>query len=39
MDPEAVLDLVDNPLVAEIASEVRERLDRVSDALAGTPSD
>ena len=39
MDPRAVLDLVDNPLVAEIASEVRERLDRVSDALAGTPSD
>ena len=39
MDPKAVLDLVDNPRVAEIASEVRERLDRVSDALAGTPSD
>jgi uncharacterized protein (DUF302 family) len=39
MDPKAVLELVDNPRVAEIASEVRERLDRVRDALVGTPSD
>jgi len=39
MDPKAVLELVDNPRVAEIASEVRERLDRVRDVLVGTPSD
>jgi len=34
MDPEAVLQLVDNPRVPEIAGEVRERLSRVRDALA-----
>jgi hypothetical protein len=39
MDPKAVLELVDNPRVAEIASEVRQRLDRVRDALVGTPPD
>jgi len=39
MDPKAVLHLVDNPRVTEIASEVRERLDRVRDALVGTSSD
>ncbi len=33
MDPQAVLQLVDNPEVAEIASEVRGRLERVRDAL------
>jgi uncharacterized protein (DUF302 family) len=33
MDPEAVLQLVDRPEVAEIASEVRGRLERVRDAL------
>lgn len=39
MDPESVLQLVDNPRVAEIASEVRERLSRVHDTLIGTGSD
>ena len=34
MDPEAVLKLVDNPEVAELAREVRERLERVKNALA-----
>ncbi len=34
MDPQAVLQLVDNPEVAEIAGEVRERLLRVRDALS-----
>ncbi|MGB5735030.1 MAG: DUF302 domain-containing protein [Thiohalocapsa sp.] len=33
MDPEAVLELVDRPEVAEIASEVRQRMERVRDAL------
>ncbi len=33
MDPAAVLDLVDNPGVSEIATQVRERLMRVRDAL------
>ena len=33
MDPQAVLDLVDNPAVHALAAEVRERLDRVLDAL------
>jgi uncharacterized protein (DUF302 family) len=33
MDPAAVLDLVDNPAVSEIAAQVRERLMRVRDAL------
>ena len=33
MDPKAVLQLVDNPGVPELAAEVRERLDRVKDSL------
>ncbi|EXJ14260.1 DUF302 domain-containing protein [Imhoffiella purpurea] len=33
MDPKAVLDLVDNPEVSKVATEVRERLDRVIAAL------
>ena len=33
MDPQAVLDLVDNPAVHALAAEVRERLDRVLAAL------
>ncbi len=33
MDPAAVLDLVDNPAVHQLAREVRERLDRVLAAL------
>ena len=35
MDPESVLKLVHNPRVAALASEVRERLDRVKMAIAG----
>jgi uncharacterized protein (DUF302 family) len=34
MDPQAVLQLVDNPQVPEIAKEVQERLMRVRDALS-----
>jgi uncharacterized protein (DUF302 family) len=34
MDPQAVLQLVDNPRVPDIAAQVRERLMRVRDALA-----
>ena len=34
MDPQAVLQLVDNPQVPAVAAEVRERLVRVRDALA-----
>ncbi|WP_295878757.1 DUF302 domain-containing protein [uncultured Thiohalocapsa sp.] len=34
MDPAAVLDLVDNPQVPELAAQVRERLDRVASALS-----
>ncbi len=34
MDPKAVLQLVDNPKVASLAAEVRERLDRVAAVLA-----
>ena len=34
MDPEAVLELVDCPEIAELAAEVRQRLERVRDALA-----
>ncbi len=34
MDPEAVLQLVDRPEVALLASEVRGRLNRVRDAIA-----
>lgn len=33
MDPEAVLSLVDKPGVDELAGEVRDRLERVRDAL------
>ncbi|MDY6981373.1 MAG: DUF302 domain-containing protein [Pseudomonadota bacterium] len=33
MDPAAVLDLVDNPAVHQLAREVQERLDRVLAAL------
>lgn len=33
MDPGAVMSLVDRPGVEELASEVRERLERVRDAL------
>ena len=35
MDPAAVLGLVDKEGVAELAGEVRGRLERVRDALAG----
>jgi len=34
MDPQAVLQLVENPQVPEIAREVQERLMRVRDALS-----
>jgi uncharacterized protein (DUF302 family) len=34
MDPEAVLRLVDKPGVAELATQVRARLDRVRDAIS-----
>jgi uncharacterized protein (DUF302 family) len=34
MDPRAVLDLVDNPDVNDIAIEVRSRLERVFAALS-----
>lgn len=34
MDPAAVLELVDNPGVSEIAADVRARLERVRNALA-----
>lgn len=33
MDPQAVLELVDNPAVHEVAAEVRERLNRVFETL------
>jgi uncharacterized protein (DUF302 family) len=33
MDPRAVLEMVDNPAVHDVAREVRERLERVSNAL------
>ena len=35
MDPAAVLGLVDREGVAELAAEVRSRLERVRDAVAG----
>jgi uncharacterized protein (DUF302 family) len=35
MDPVAVLSLVDREGVAELAAEVRSRLERVRDAIAG----
>lgn len=34
MDPAAVLELVDNPAVHDLASEVKSRLERVRDQLA-----
>ena len=34
MDPKAVLKLVDRAEIAELAAEVRQRLERVRDALA-----
>ncbi|MGA7981123.1 MAG: DUF302 domain-containing protein, partial [Chromatiaceae bacterium] len=36
MDPEAVLQLVDQPGVSALASQVRERLNRVRDAVASS---
>ncbi len=33
MDPNAVLELVDKPVVHEVANEVRQRLERVLNAL------
>lgn len=33
MDPEAVLKLVDNPKVGELAQQVRAKLQKVSDSL------
>jgi uncharacterized protein (DUF302 family) len=33
MDPQVVLELVDNPAVHALAGDVRERLDRVAAAL------
>ena len=34
MDPAAVLSLVDNPDVSQLAAEVRNRLEKVRDAIA-----
>ena len=34
MDPTAVLSLVDNPVVPQLAVEVRNRLEKVRDAIA-----
>lgn len=36
MDPIAVLKLTDNPAITEIAKDVRGRLERVRDKLAGS---
>jgi len=36
MDPIAVLKLTDNPAITEMAKEVRGRLERVRDKLAGS---
>lgn len=33
MDPQAVLELVENPQVASVAGEVKQRLQRVMDAV------
>jgi len=33
MDPEEVLQLVDNPAVGELAKDVKQRLERVRDAI------
>lgn len=35
MDPQAVLQLVENPDIPGVAAEVREHLQRVRDAIAG----
>lgn len=35
MDPQAVLDLVEQPGIHELAGEVKSRLERVRDSLAG----
>jgi uncharacterized protein (DUF302 family) len=35
MDPEAVLQLVERPDISELASQVRQRLNRVRDVVAG----
>ena len=35
MDPSAVLQLVDQPQIGELAGEVRAKLERVRDALKG----
>lgn len=35
MDPIAVLNLTDNPAIAELAKDVRARLERVRDCLRG----
>lgn len=37
MDPKAVLALVHRPEIEELATEVRERLERVRDALQNIP--
>lgn len=36
MNPEAVLQLVDQPSVSALASQVRKRLERVRDAVASS---
>jgi len=36
MDPAAVLTLVDRPEIAELAGQVRARLERVRDSLGGS---
>ena len=36
MDPIAVLKLTDNPAITELAKEVRAKLERVRDKLAGS---
>ena len=36
MDPIAVLKLTDNPAITEVAKDVRGRLERVRDKLAGS---
>ncbi len=36
MDPAAVLTLVDRPEIAELASQVKARLERVRDSLGGS---
>jgi len=35
MDPQAVLSLTDNPDIARVAGEVRDRLERVRESLSG----